>query len=457
MSSLSTLPKGDSAWLLRKAIERIMQQVSVLETNIGSSTTGNSANQQVIFNDNGTLRGDAAFVFDATTDMLTVTGFKTFGTTQLSNIGILYVGTIGTPKLKVDVAGTGITTITQADITGDLTVDTSTLKVDSTLNKVGIGVATLTGLSTLNVAGDVGITSDLVLKNGAGTAQGFIFGSSGLNYRVIASNPHVWQEGGTDLMRLNSTGLGVGVAPSTGYKLSSGRTTGGAQLAVTTGLAAGSVISPLNIDLDFLGVADNVRARIRSTDTSTVTNNGVLEFWTTLANVASKNMTLDASGNLSLANGNVVMATPGKGIDFTATASGSGTMTSELLNDYEEGTWTGTLNGGTTNPTIPVTATGKYTKIGRQVTVVIYFSNVNTTGASGSVDVTGLPFTEDGTRAVGTAAFYNFDFNGGTGPFVDVSVTTMFFQTQLTNSNWRDINHTAGVGRYLRATLTYFV
>ena len=37
MSSLSTLPKGDSAWLLRKAIERIIEQVSVLETNIDNS------------------------------------------------------------------------------------------------------------------------------------------------------------------------------------------------------------------------------------------------------------------------------------------------------------------------------------------------------------------------------------------------------------------------------------
>jgi len=107
---------------------------------------------------------------------------------------------------------TGLVTAGSATITGDLTVDTSTLKVDSTLNKVGIGVATLTGLSTLNVAGDVGITSDLVLKNSGGTAQGYIFGSSGLNYRVIASNPHVWQEGGTDLMRLNSSGLGLGTA-----------------------------------------------------------------------------------------------------------------------------------------------------------------------------------------------------------------------------------------------------
>ena len=155
------------------------------------------------------------------------------------------------------------------------------------------------------------------------------------------------------------------------------------------------------------------------------------------------------TGNLAFASG--------KGIDFSAVTGGTGTATANVLNDYEEGTWTGTLNGGTTNPTVPVTATGKYTKVGRQVTVAIYFFNVSTVGASGSVNVIGLPFTEDGTRAVGTVSFFNFDFNGGTGPFVDVSGATMFFQSQLTNSNWRDVNHSAGVGRYLRATLTYFV
>jgi hypothetical protein len=49
-----------------------MQQVSVLETNIGSSTTGNSANTQIIFNDNGVLRGDAGLTYNAATDLLTV-------------------------------------------------------------------------------------------------------------------------------------------------------------------------------------------------------------------------------------------------------------------------------------------------------------------------------------------------------------------------------------------------
>jgi len=168
-------------------------------------------------------------------------------------------------------------------------------------------------------------------------------------------------------------------------------------------------------------------------------------------------MSLDTSGNLTVANGNVILGTSGKGIDFSATSSGSGTMTSELLNDYEEGTWTGTLIGVTTNPTVPVTATGKYTKIGRQVTIVISFSNVSTVGASGVVGITGLPFTEDGERAVGTAALHTFDFDSGTSVYADVSGSTLFFSSQLTNAAWRDVKHNAGTGRYLRTTVTYNV
>ena len=75
---------------------------------------------------------------------------------------------------------------------------------------------------------------------------------------------------------------------------------------------------------------------------------------------------LDVVGKIQVSD-NVVIATSGKGIDFSATA---GTGTSELLADYEEGTWTPTLttNGFSGGATLS-SATGTYTKVGRQVTV----------------------------------------------------------------------------------------
>ena len=72
--------------------------------------------------------------------------------------------------------------------------------------------------------------------------------------------------------------------------------------------------------------------------------------------------TLAVSG-LSTLSDNVVMAS-GKGIDFSATA---GAGTSELLADYEEGTWSPTPTGS--NLTSIVSVSARYTKVGRLVTV----------------------------------------------------------------------------------------
>lgn len=89
----------------------------------------------------------------------------------------------------------------------------------------------------------------------------------------------------------------------------------------------------------------------------------------------------------TLATGNLVIGTSGKGIDFSATP---GTGTSELFNDYEEGTFTPAF----TNLTLGNgTATGRYTKVGRLVTVEVTVVWGSTTSASGSWFITNAPFT----------------------------------------------------------------
>lgn len=78
---------------------------------------------------------------------------------------------------------------------------------------------------------------------------------------------------------------------------------------------------------------------------------------------------LDSSGNVSVANGNLVFSTAGKGIDFSATANSSGTMTSELLDDYETGSLTATLVKTTGGASLNIN--GGYVKIGKIVTVYL--------------------------------------------------------------------------------------
>lgn len=100
-------------------------------------------------------------------------------------------------------------------------------------------------------------------------------------------------------------------------------------------------------------------------------------------------------GDVTLSTGNVVMSN-GKGIDFSATSHPAG-MTSELLADYEEGTWTPSLTsaGGNFTTIAYGDQTGTYTKVGRMVTVRgnLYTSGAITAGsASGQVYIAGLPY-----------------------------------------------------------------
>jgi hypothetical protein len=162
------------------------------------------------------------------------------------------------------------------------------------------------------------------------------------------------------------------------------------------------------------------------------------------------------TGNVNVALGNVVMATSGKGIDFSATA---GTGTSELLNDYEEGTWTATLTGTVANPTIPVTTTGRYTKIGRVVSISAFFSSVITTGASGRIQITGLPFTNNSSiTSVGTAAFNSMaTFTGSPFASLAASDTTVIMFSSNSAASYAAVNFNAGIAQDLWVSLNYTV
>lgn len=157
-----------------------------------------------------------------------------------------------------------------------------------------------------------------------------------------------------------------------------------------------------------------------------------------------------ASGDFT-SPGNFVPATAAKGINFTANTPAAG-MTSQLLNWYEEGDWTGTMVGTTTNPTTPVTATGRYTRIGRNVTIAITFANVNTTGASGSLRINGAPFTASAEQCLGTVFTLGFT---ATAPVCSIVSGTQI--SVIEAATGADIAIPSGATKYLGLTLTYFV
>jgi len=104
------------------------------------------------------------------------------------------------------------------------------------------------------------------------------------------------------------------------------------------------------------------------------------------------------TGDQTLSTGNLVIGTAGKGIDFSADPSAAG-MTSELLDDYEEGTYTlvCTTPGVTTS-----SASGTYTKIGNRVTITGSFLISAPGTASGAATFTGLPFTNGDSLQIAT-------------------------------------------------------
>ena len=116
--------------------------------------------------------------------------------------------------------------------------------------------------------------------------------------------------------------------------------------------------------------------------------------------------TLGCTGDLTVTSGNLVLSS-GNGIDFSATANSSGTMSSELLDDYEEGTYTPTdVSGAGLSFSA---AGGFYTKIGRLVTCFFYVTFPSTANTSAAA-IGGLPFTTGNNVAGGVwtgAVAYN--------------------------------------------------
>jgi hypothetical protein len=105
------------------------------------------------------------------------------------------------------------------------------------------------------------------------------------------------------------------------------------------------------------------------------------------------------TGDQTIVDGNLVIGTAGKGIDFSADPAAPG-MTSELLDDYEEGTWTPSVGGDATY----FHNYGSYVKVGRHVTVT-GFLYLNAIGTGSTTVLSGLPFTSETTYQKGCLSF----------------------------------------------------
>jgi hypothetical protein len=132
-------------------------------------------------------------------------------------------------------------------------------------------------------------------------------------------------------------------------------------------------------------------------------------------------------GDIRIDNGNLIIGTSGKGIDFSITSHPAG-MTSELLADYEEGTWTPS-QGAALVVVGSFSSTGRYTKIGRQVTVTFTYAGSTSVaiGAGGNVLSDNLPFTS-AANAAGSIVVYG---TSSSSFLVDAGSATIYSSTAV--------------------------
>jgi len=136
----------------------------------------------------------------------------------------------------------------------------------------------------------------------------------------------------------------------------------------------------------------------------------------------------------------------GKGIDFSASGN-TGGMTGELLNDYEEGTWTpeikGTTGAGTASYSQQV---GKYLKIGNWVylTWVLGWSSGS---AGGEMRTTGFPFTPaTDCSGIGSVMFNNVSIHSNVSniaTYIGPGNAYCYFYTSRSSAGWITVNYSS--------------
>jgi len=138
----------------------------------------------------------------------------------------------------------------------------------------------------------------------------------------------------------------------------------------------------------------------------------------------------------------------GIGITFPATQSAS--TNANTLDDYEEGTWTPSFTGSTTDPTVVYgEQVGLYTKIGNIVYFALRLSTTTAVGGSGDLRISGLPFTTAATNNPGPTTV-NFSYQFATAnpqaAALVASVNYFILQTTISSNTNATVANLTGTG-----------
>ncbi len=185
---------------------------------------------------------------------------------------------------------------------------------------------------------------------------------------------------------------------------------------------------------------------------SSTTNNANVEFILPVADGTSgQALTTNASGQLAFASvsvggANNIAFDAGYGLDFSATADGSGSSQAEIFKDYEEGSWTPTVSSSNASFS---SMTGRYVKVGRMVSLWFRISGGGSYSGSSQLAIGGIPFTNNtGVGVTGTSEFYKVNFSADYSDHVTPYVTGNSIQ-------WLRNNSGSGSGNYLMVSQLY--
>lgn len=250
---------------------------------------------------------------------------------------------------------------------------------------------------------------------------------------------------------LTTTGnIGAGTS-SPGYRLTA------------TGVSTPGFVTALAIENPSTNAASEVRQEWRAGGSSWGyitasynSNSPYMAFGVSAASAApTERLRITDAGNLLATDGNFVLGTAGKGIDFSANTHAPG-MTSELLNWYETGTWTPSVGGDATY----TARSGTYTRIGN-VVIVQFEMTINVLGTGATGTVYGLPFTQKtGAYQAGAISYWS-DTNTGASMIgiLGTPNTTNFSLTAAVGAVTTAAYPFAAFknGTYISGSFTYFV
>jgi hypothetical protein len=334
------------------------------------------------------------------------------------------------------------------------------ITIDSSEN-VGIGGSTITDANLLNIQGSGASKNIGVVFNDTNTSKIFSIqnGGSALKFFDYTAS--------AERMRIDSSGILLVGKPATGIA------TVGAELKAT-----GELLATVNSDAcAFLNrkTSDGDIAVFRKDNTTVGSigtsggkldidgpaNNSGLRFHESSLIPKKNDGVTNGEVDLGYNDGSTILGF--RNLTLSGGVYLGGTGAANKLDDYEEGTFTPTLTGSASNPTVSyVNQIGKYTKVGNLVTVFISVRTSNFTGGSGDLQIDGLPFAADGDAQGGSISFFRVDSFAEVSPHMGAGSSRVIFlgrdTTGITNqwavmttSAWSSANPTLA-----QFSVTYF-